>query len=213
MAVRETLHGARFRARFLLLGCGAASLVSISDLSAQVVQLRPIADLSLPTRFSFKDGSIHVRQKVGLTFGARMTLTFSDRFDVVSAVTYSPGDATLHGVGKRIELNTGAHSLGASTGARYWLRPPGGKLSWELNGGFGVVFGGRPTYEDLFEMSTVSGVIGTAWIYHIGRIVSLKLKVQERLFRVRFGALDPGRSKSPLQVSFGLGLPFLEALR
>ncbi len=197
----------------LLVGCVAVTLVAASDLPAQVVQLRPIADLSLPTRFSFKDGSIHVRQKVGLTFGARMTLTFSDRFDVVTAVSYSPGYATLHGAGKLIELNTGAHSLGASTGARYWLRPPGGKLSWELNGGLGVVFGGPPSYEDLFETSTLSGVLGMTWVYQVGRIVSLKLKVHERLFRLRFGTVESGRSRSPLQVSFGLGLPFLESLR
>jgi hypothetical protein len=43
--------------------------------------------------------------------------------------------------------------------------------------------------------------------------VSLKLKVHERLFRLRFGTVDSGRSRSPLQVSFGLGLPFLESLR
>jgi hypothetical protein len=204
----------KFRHGLLFIGCAAALVgVPSSELQGQVVQLRPVADLSLPTRVSLRDGVIHVRQKVGMTFGARMTLTFSDRFDVVTAVTYSPGSATLHGAGKQIELASSGHTLGASTGARYWLRPPGGKFSWELHSGFGLVFGGQPAYEDLFESSTVSAVLGCSMVYHLGRIVSLKLRVQERLFRLRFGNLDSGRSKRPLQVSFGLGLPFLESLR
>jgi hypothetical protein len=204
----------RIRVGFLLMGCTTA-LVSgwNSELQAQVVQLRPVADVSLPTRFSIRNGSIHVRQKVGLTLGARMTLTFNDRFGVVTAVTYSPGYAMLHRSGKRIELASGSHSLGASTGARYRLLRPGRNLSWEMHAGLGLVFGGSPVYEDLFENSTVSAVVGTTLVYRIGRIVSLKLRVQERLFRLRFGSMNPVSSRRPLQVSFGLGLPFLESFR
>lgn len=213
MAVRKALQGTRLRGCILLLGCGAATLVPGSNLPAQVVQLRPVADVSLPTRFSLKNGTIHIRQKVGLTLGARMTVTFNDRFDVITAVTYSPGYATINAGGKRVAFDGGAHSLGSSASARYWVCPPGGKLSWELHGGLGMVFGGQPTYEDLFESSTVSGVLGSTWVYHIGRIVSLKLKLQERLFRLRFGMPSSGSSKRPLQLSFGLGLPFLDALR
>jgi hypothetical protein len=214
MGVPATLRQARYRTSVLLLGCGVTlAAPQTSLLEAQVVQLRPYADVSFPTRFSFKDGTIHLRQKVGVRFGARMTLTFSQLFDVVTTVTYSPGSATLHGAGKRIELASGPHSLGAATGARYWLVPPGKNFSWEVHTGVGMVFGGRPAYEDLFESSTLSAVMGTALRYQIGRIVSLKLRVQERLFRVRFGMLDSGSSKSPFQVSFGLGLPFLESIR
>jgi hypothetical protein len=85
-----------------------------------------------------------------------MTLTFNDRFHMVTAVTYRPGYATLHGSGKRIELASGSHSLGGSTGVRYWLLRPGPKLSWEMRSALGLVFGGSPVYEDLFESSTVS---------------------------------------------------------
>jgi hypothetical protein len=214
MDVCEGLRQARYRTGVLLLSCGVAlTTIQTSLLNAQVAQLRPFADVSFPTRFSFKDGTIHVRQKVGVSFGARLTLTFSQQFDVATTVTYSPGSATLHGAGKRIELASGAHSLGAATQARYWLIPPGKKFSWELHTGVGMVFGGRPAYEELFESSTLSAVMGTALRYEIGRIVSLKLKIQERLVRLRFGAPDSGRRKSPLQVSFGLGLPFLESIR
>jgi hypothetical protein len=214
MNVCAVLRQAKYRTSVLLLGCGTAVAAGqTSPLEAQVTQLRPFADVSFPTRFSFKDGTIHVRQKVGVTFGARMTLTFSELFDVVTTITYSPGSATLHGAGKRIELTSGPHSLGGATQARYWLIPPGDKFSWEVHTGVGMVFGGRPAYEELFENSTLSAVMGTALRYEIGRIVSLKLKIQERLLRLRFGAQDSGRQKSPLQVSFGLGLPLLEAVR
>jgi len=74
-----------------------------------------------------------------------------------------------------------------------------------------MVFGGQPAYEDLFESSTLSGIVGTTAHYKVGRIARLQVRVQDRLYRVRFGSAGPGSSKSPLQVSVGLGLLFLES--
>lgn len=194
-----------------LLGCGVVLVCGrISDLNAQAVQFRPQARLYLPTRISIQNGVLDVRQKLGVTVGARLTLTFNPRFDVVTGVTYMPGYAMVHGAGKRIEVAAGSHVLTATTGARYWLLPPPRMLSWEVHTGLTALFGGQPAYEDLFESSTVTGILGTAVRYQIGQIVSLLLRVQERLYRVRFGGRDPGSSRSPLQISFGLGLPFLE---
>jgi hypothetical protein len=182
-----------------------------SELNAQEVQLRPHAGLSLPSRISIKNGTLHVRQKVGATVGARLTLIFNDRFDVVTGVTYIPGYAIFRGAGKRMDVGTSSHSLTASTGARYWLLPPLRKLSWEVHTGFGAAFGGQPAYQDLFESSTLSGILGTTVRYQISRIVTLKLRVQNRLYRVRFGGQDSGSSRSPLQISFGVDLPFVES--
>ncbi|MFL5403923.1 MAG: hypothetical protein ACJ8BF_14030 [Gemmatimonadales bacterium] len=140
-----------------------------------------------------------------------MTLVFNQRFDIVTSVTYTPGYATFHGAGKRIDIGTGSHLLTAATGARYWLLPPPRMLSWEIHTGLGMVFGGEPAYEDLFESSTVSGILGTSVRYQLGRIVSLQLRIQERLYRIRFGGLDSGSSR-PLRVTFGLGFPFLESV-
>jgi hypothetical protein len=192
------------------LGC-AASLVCSSGLNAQVVQLRPHASLSLPTRISIQNRVLHVRQKVGLNVGARLILTFNERFDVVTGVTYMPGYVMLHGAGKKINVLTGSHVLTGTTEARYWLLSPGRMLSWEVHTTLGVVFGGQPAYEDLFESSTVSGILGTTVRYQIGQIVRLHLRIQERLYRVRFGQREPVNSRPPLQIAFGLGLPFLES--
>jgi hypothetical protein len=200
----------------LLLARGAATLPFVaSPLQAQVVEFRPIANVSLPTRISLQDGTIHVRQKVGVQFGARMTLTFNDRFDVTNTVTYSPGYATLHGAGKKIELTSGSHSLAGSTSARYWIRRAayGHPLSWEVHTGVGMVFGGQPSYLDLFESSTLSAVLGTVVGYQVGRLVNLTLRVQERLLRLRFGDQNAGSSRMPLQFAFGVGFPLLERLR
>jgi hypothetical protein len=199
--------------RFLcLLGCAAALVSSRgSELNAQEVRLRPQAGLSLPSRISLQNGVLHVRQKIGVTVGARLTLIFNHRFDVVTGVSYSPGYAMFRGAGKQIDLGTGSHLLTAATGARYWLLPPPRRLSWEVHTGMGVVFGGQPAYDDLFESSTVSGILGTTIRCQIGRLVTLKLRVQERLYRVRFGGGDPGSSRPPLQVSFGLELPIVES--
>jgi hypothetical protein len=202
------------RAAALLFGCAAAFVCSRpSPLYGQQVALRSHAGPYLPTRISLKEGSLHVQQKFGFQFAAGLTLTFSDRFDVATGVTYIPGYAVFHGAGKVIQLRTGSHALTGSTGARYWLLPPGRVLSWEVHTGLGVAFGGQPAYEDLFESSTVSGIVGTMLRYQIGRIVRLQLRVQERLFRARFGAANAGSSRRPLQVTFGMAFPFLESLR
>jgi hypothetical protein len=202
------------RAAALLLACAAALVCSrSSELSAQEVQFRPQAGLYLPTRFSIQNRSLDVRQKVGVTVGARLTLTFNQRFDVVTGVTYMPGYAMFRGAGKRIDVATGSHVLTATSRAQYWLLQPARMLSWEIHTGLAMVFGGEPAYQDLFASSTVSGILGTTLRYQIRQIVSLQLRVQERLFRARFGSRDPGSSKPPLRISFGLGLPFLELLR
>jgi hypothetical protein len=203
--------------RFLYLGCAAAGYAAAlvcgwsSGLNAQQVQLRPQVSLSLPTRISIQNRVLHVRQKIGLTVGARLRLNFNERFDMFTGVSYMPGYIMLHGAGKRIDVGTGSHVLAGTTGARYWLLPPARMLSWEVHTALGVVFGGQPAYEDLFETSTVSGILGTTVRYQIGQIVSLHLRIQDRLYRVRFGQQEPVSSRPPLQISFGLGLPFLES--
>jgi hypothetical protein len=193
-----------------LLAVLAAGAVQDSELNAQAVQLRPQTGLYLPTRISVKNGSLDVRQKIGVTIGARLTLTFNERFAMVTGVTYMPGYAVFRGAGKRIDVGTASHLLTATTGARYWLLPPARMLSWEVHTGFGVGFGGQPAYADLFESSTVSGILGTTVRYQIGRMVSLHLRVLDRLYRVHFGGPNAG-SRSPLQISFGLSLPFVES--
>jgi hypothetical protein len=202
------------RFRQCILGCVAALACGSAQLAAQTVRIQPQAGFSLPTRIALKDGVLHVRQKIGFRVGARMIVSFNQRFDVVTGVTYVPGYATISGAGKRIAFATSSHSLSGSTGARYWLLPPPRTFSWEVHTGVGMVFGGSRAYEDLFEASTLTGVLGTTLRYQIGPIMSLQMRVQERLYRLRFGGLkDTGGSKNPFQVSFGVGLTFLETVR
>jgi hypothetical protein len=208
VAIRATLLQTRVR-RLLFLG--AATLVAVPAAQAQLIAIRPIAGFSLPTRISLQDGTIHLRQKVGFKFGARMTLTFNNRFDLTNTLTYSPGYAILHGGGERFEVTAGSHSLAGATSARYWIRAPDGPLSWEVHTGLGMVFGGHPSYQDLFDGSTLSAVLGSAVRYQWGRIVSFTLRVQQRLLRLRFGDQDSGGSR-PFQVALGVGFPFLEQL-
>ena len=215
MAVRSTLLQTRVR-RLLVLGARVAPIslaaLLVPLLQAQTVTVRPIANVSLPTRVSLREGTLHVSQKVGFRFGARMTIRFSDRFDISNALTYSPGYATLHGAGKRFQLTSGSHVLAGSTAARYWIRPPGRPFSWELHTGAGMVFGGQPSYLDLFETSTLTAILGTAVRYQVGELVSLTVKVQHRLLKLRFGEQGGGNSR-PLQMTFGVGFPILEKFR
>jgi hypothetical protein len=119
----------------------------------------------------------------------------------------------FHRAGEEFELATGAHVLTATTGAQYWLVPPAKVVSWEVHSGIGLVFGGQPASDELFASSTVTGILGTTVRYRIGQIVSLHLRIQDRIYRVRSGAPESGRPRRPLQVSFGVGFPFLESLR
>jgi hypothetical protein len=178
-------------------------------LDAQQVQLRHHARFDMPTRISVQNGTLNVSQRIGMSLGSRLTITFNPRFALIGGVTYIPGYATIHAAGKRIEVGTGAHLLSTTIGARYWLVPAEQKLSWEVQTVVGLIAGGQRAYKELFDGSTLSGALATTVRYQIGRIVRLQLRVQERLYRVHFGAGDPGSSK-PLRVSFGLCFTFLD---
>ena len=186
-----------------LLACSWAS-----PLNAQQLRLRPHADLSLPTRMSIQNGQLHISQRIGVAVGARLIVSFNPRFDAVTGVSYSPGFATVRGAGSRFSVIAGAHVLSAASEARYWLRPLMQRLSWEVHTGVGIVFGGEPAYQNLFESSTLSGIVGTTVRYQVGRVVGLRLRIQDRLYRVGFGNRSAGGSRSPLQLTFGLDLPF-----
>ena len=161
-----------------------------------------------------QDRVLHVRQKIGVSVGARLIVAFTPRFDVVTGLTYAPGHISIHGAGKRVAFSTSSHVLSGSTGVRYWLLPASRALSWEIHSGVGMVFGGGgQDYEDLFEASTLTGLVGTTVRYQVGRIMNLQMRVQERLYRVRFGDRSSISSKRPLQIRFGLGLTFLESAR
>jgi hypothetical protein len=211
MAIRAPLLQTRAAGLVLLAG-SVAIFLAAAQLQAQTVTISPIANISIPTKYSLREGTFRVSQKIGFRLGARMTLRFTDHFDVTNTVTYSPGSATLHGAGERIEFASGSHSLAGSAAARYWLRPPGRPLSWELHSGVGMVFRGQPSQMDLFEASTLNVVLGTAVRYQVGHIVSFTLKVQQPLLRLRFGEQEGGTSR-PLRMTFGVGLPILERLR
>jgi hypothetical protein len=211
MAIRATRLEIRV-GTLMLLGAGAPISFAAAPLQAQTVTLRPIAHVSVPTKFSLREGTLNVSQKVALRLGARMTLTFNDRFDVTNTVTYTPGSATLYGAGERLKLQSGSHALSGASTARYWLRPQGGPLSWEMHTGVGMVFGGQPSYLDLFESPTMSAVLGTAVRYQWRDLLSFTMKVQHRLLKLRFGEEGVSNSK-PLKVAFGVGFPILERLR
>ncbi|MFL5491838.1 MAG: hypothetical protein ACJ8AV_10485 [Gemmatimonadales bacterium] len=209
MAIRATRLGTRVQG-LLLLGA-AAGLISASalPLEAQQIEVRPIAKFSLPTKFSLHDGTFHVSQRVGFRFGAQMNVRFNERFDVTNAVTYSPGYATVSGSMKRVQVSSGAQSLAGATRARYWIRPPDLPLAWEVHSGLGLVFGGQPSYMELLDGSTMTASVGTSVRYRFRQLVSLSVRVEQRVLRLQFGD-QLGGSSRPFRVAFGVGLPFLE---
>ena len=202
-----------FKSAITLSSLAAALIFGIREARAQEIHLRPQLGLYLPTKVSIQSGVLHIRQKVSVIAGARMTVSVNQRFDVVTGVTYMPGYAMFHRADEEFELATGSHVLTATTGAQYWLIPPAEVFSWEVHSGVGLVFGGQPASDDLFASSTVTGIVGTTVRYRVGQLVSFQLRVQDRVYRVRTGATEPSKPRSPLQISFGLGFPFLESIR
>ncbi len=75
-----------------------------------------------------------------------------------------------------------------------------------------MAFGGKPSYLDLFESSTLNAVLGSSVRYRVGHSVSFNVKVQHRLLKLRFGEQD-SRTSPPLRMTFGVGFPILERLR
>ncbi|HVQ47061.1 MAG TPA: hypothetical protein VMS62_09545 [Gemmatimonadales bacterium] len=211
MAIRATLLGTRVQG-LLLLGAAAAMISATAvPLEAQQIEVRPIAKFSLPTKFSLQDGTLRVSQRVGFRFGAQMNVRLNERFDVTSAVTYSPGYATVSGSTKRVQVSSGAHSLAGVTAARYWLRPRDLPLAWEVHSGVGLVFGGQPSYMELLDGSTMTASVGTSVRYRFRQLVSLSVRVEQRVLRLQFGDQLAGSSR-PFRVAFGVGLPFLDRI-
>lgn len=183
-----------------VLACG-------SSLQAQEVQFYQRAGFYVPTRLSLRDGSIELRQSVGIKLGAGVTIRFNPRFDLVTAVTYIPGYAEFRGEGKRLELATRHHWFGASVGTRHRMASPWKQLTWELTSSLGMAAGGEG-FENLFESSTISAVVGTMVRYQVGRWVRLQMRIQERLCRFRLDGADAPGGK-PFRVAVSLGFPFL----
>jgi hypothetical protein len=202
------------RSRSAALGIAfAAALVCGGgpQLNAQQVQIRQHARFYLPTRLSLQNGVLDLQQKFGLTLGARLKLTFNPRFNLVTAVNYIPGYAVLRAAGQRVDLATGSHLLTATLGAMYWLIPPGKMFAWEVHSGVGLASGGE-SFEELFQGSTLSGVLGTMVRCEIGRLVSLRMRIQERLYRFRLGSDESPSSSKPLRVTLGVAFPLLQSL-
>ena len=211
MAIRATLLGTRVQG-LLLLGAAAAMISATAvPLEAQQIEVRPIAKFSLPTKFSLQDGTLRVSQRVGFRFGAQMNVRLNERLDMTSAVTYSPGYATVSGSTKRVQVSSGAQSLAGVTAARYWLRPRDLPLAWEVHSGVGLVFGGQPSYMELLDGSTTTASVGTSVRYRFRQLVSLSVRVEQRVLRLQFGDQLAGSSR-PFRVAFGVGLPFLDRI-
>ena len=192
----------------VLLGVLACLVCSRPDpLQGQRLELRPLVGLELPTSVSLRRDGLQVRQKLSAFVGARLDAIWSSRFDVVTELRYAPGSAVLRGTSNDIELGTSAHLLSLATRARYWLLPPAGRFAWEVHTGVGTVFGGTREFGGLFRRSLLSGVLGTVLRCRVVRQVSIEVQVQQRLFRVYLAGEDPGSSRRPLRVSFGIGLP------
>jgi hypothetical protein len=198
----------------LRLGWAATLLCGLGlPLAAQEVRFHHHAGLYAPTRFSIQGGSLNIRQKIGVSFGTRMTLKFNERLDVVSGITYIPGYATISGAGRRFEVGTASHRLTASIGPTYWLVPRARKLSCELRAALGVVAGGgEGAFGNLFERSSLSGNVAAILRYQVGRILDLQMRIQQRLYRLQLSGPEPGNSSNPFRVSFGVGFPFLESI-
>ena len=74
-----------------------------------------------------------------------------------------------------------------------------------------MAIGGKPSYLDLFESSTLSAVLGTTVRYQVRQLVSFTVKLQHRLLTIRSGE-PTGPGTRPLQMRFGVGFPMLEKL-
>ena len=178
-------------------------------LQGQEVRLYQRAGLYVPTRISLHDGAIQLRQSVGIKLGAGVVMRFGPRFDLVTAVTYLPGYAELRGEGKRIELATGHHRFGASVGGLYRMISPWKELTWELSGGLGMAAAGEG-FDNLFESSSISAVVGTLVRYQFKRLIRLQMRIQERLGQFRLDGADVPGGK-PFRLAFSVGFPFLES--
>jgi len=64
---------------------------------------------------------------------------------------------------------------------------------------------------ELLDGSTMTASVGTSVRYRFRQLVSLSVRVEQRVLRLQFGDQLAGSSR-PFRVAFSVGLPFLDRI-
>jgi hypothetical protein len=190
---------------------------------AQRLSLAPTVGLYAPTAQLVSGivnggGTVAFRQKVGLSLGGRLGLSFGSHFGISATGSYVPKSlqATVSQTG--ITQNTAEYNnLWFGTGrVNVWLLPPSSILALGVNGGVGVVGRGETVVADDVgnqytdaSRTDIGGVVGGTVGFNLG-VIGLFLSVDDYLYKPSvFEELGlKSRTQNDLQFSFGLGTRF-----
>ncbi len=186
---------------FVLLPC------LTSAARAQRVSIAPDVGVYIPTTELVAAASgEQFKQEIGLSFGGRFGLWFSDRVGLQLTGTYVPSDLTYSFSG--VEASEKANLWFGTGRLSVAVIPVTSPLYMVLSGGVSLVGRSGEAYDGVEDKSDVGGVAGATVGFNLGGI-SLFVSADDNIYKASFSGATAIESKTQhdVNVSFGLGVP------
>lgn len=183
----------------------AASLVGSAQ--AQRISLAPDVGVYIPTTELIAAASgEQFKQEIGMSFGGRFGLWFSNRVGVQLTGTYVPSDLRYSFTGG--ETTEGANLWFGSGRVSVAVIPVTSPVYVVLSGGVSVVGRSGTAYEGVEDRSDVGGVAGATVGINLGP-VSLFVNADDNVYKASFSGTTAVESKTQhdVNLSFGFGVP------
>lgn len=183
----------------------AASLVGSAQ--AQRISLAPDVGVYIPTTELIAAASgEQFKQEIGMSFGGRFGLWFSNRVGVQLTGTYVPSDLRYSFTGG--ETTEDANLWFGSGRVSVAVIPVTSPVYVVLSGGVSVVGRSGTAYEGVEDRSDVGGVAGATVGINLGP-VSLFVNADDNVYKASFSGTTAVESKTQhdVNLSFGFGVP------
>jgi len=191
------------------------ALVVTRPLAGQV-SIAPTIGVYIPTTELVKAASGQsYKQEVSFTVGGRLGINFGKRAGITGTVTYAPSRLTFSATGT--SSNTDANILSASGRVFVELVPTTSPVSFQLNGGVGLVRRSGAAYQNDPDPQDIGGVVGATLRFRLGRVLHLELHAEDYVYKAQYapsvttpgGFLVANKQLNDVHLGVGVGIPLV----
>ncbi len=175
----------------------------------------PAADLFEIRDFIVAGDKVTGKQKTTVVFGGRLGVWATNRLAVEGSFGYAPskGEATYTDPSNvTSRSDTSGHIILASGRVLVGFGPTGGKTSWHLVLGGGIVAHGGPAYDGASGTTDFGGIAGIGARFKVGGSMAVRLDVEDNLFSAQFkddasGVESASKFQNDIVILIGLAVP------
>ncbi|MEO8635580.1 MAG: hypothetical protein ABI587_09935 [Gemmatimonadales bacterium] len=174
---------------------------------AQRLSLAPNIGIYVPTSELVKAAAGQsFKQQVSISVGARLGLTFGQRFGVEASGDYAPSDLTFSAGGNT--ARTKSKIISGSGKALVFLLPAQHPIAMLVSGGVSVVNRSGAAYPT--NTTNVGGALGASLRVRVGGLLSVQLNAEDFLYHARYQGSTKASAvtQHDLHFSFGFGSGF-----